>query len=171
LPSSSAEAPAAPPQYIPREHVETFARYRRLAELFDEAFRVPGTPYRIGLDALLGLVPGGGDLVGAAFAGYGILLARRMGAPAAVLLRMLGNVAIDAVAGAVPVVGDLFDVAFKAHVRNRTLFERWLAQPRRVERVSRLALYGIPLAALLALALTVTVAVLGLRALADALAG
>jgi hypothetical protein len=147
------------PQYLPREHLEAFRRHRALSRIFDQAFRVPGTRWRFGLDALLGLFPGIGDLIGAAFAGYGILLARGMGVPASVQLRMIANVAIDSTLGSVPIAGDLFDAAFKAHRRNHALLKRWLAQPRRTETVSRLALWGVPLAALLAIAAVVGLAV------------
>lgn len=131
------------PQYIPREHVETFARYQRLVRLFEDAVRVPGTNWRIGLDALLGLVPGLGDLAGAAAATYGVWLARRMGAPASLQVRMMGNVAIDALGGALPVLGDVFDIAFRAQVRNRRLLEEWLAAPRSVARRSQLLVGGM----------------------------
>jgi Domain of unknown function (DUF4112) len=108
-----------------------YERYQRLARLFDSEFRVPGTSLRFGIDPLLGLVPGLGDLAGTGFALYGLWLARRMGAPRRLQLRMLANVAIDALAGSVPLVGDLFDVAFKAHVRNARLFDRWLTRSSR----------------------------------------
>lgn len=101
-------------------------RFRALADLFDCAFRVPGTDWRFGVDPLLGLIPGFGDVLGASFAGWGWLLARRLGAPPAVQRKMLANIAIDMLGGAVPLVGDLFDAAFKAHIRNRKLLDQWL---------------------------------------------
>ena len=111
---------------IPAQHLAAFERYRRLARLFDSRFRIPGTRIRFGIDPLLGLLPVAGDLVTAAFAVYGVLLARRMDAPGRLQLRMGWNIAIDALAGSVPVLGDLFDAAFKAHSRNVLLLERWL---------------------------------------------
>lgn len=111
---------------VPAQHLAAFERYRRLARLFDSRFRIPGTRIRFGIDPLLGLLPVAGDLVTAAFAVYGVLLARRMNAPGRLQLRMGRNIAIDALAGSVPVLGDLFDVAFKAHLRNVRLIERWL---------------------------------------------
>ncbi len=113
-------------QHIAARHVATFARYRRLAELLDREFRIPGTAIRFGIDPLLGLVPGLGDLAGAAFAVYGIILTRRMGAPRSLQLRMAGNILLDTLGGSIPLLGDLFDIAFKAHIRNARLFERWL---------------------------------------------
>jgi hypothetical protein len=124
-------------------------RFRRLAELFDNAFKIPGTSWRFGIDSLLGLVPGLGDVAGAAFTVYGIWLARRIGAPWAIQGRMLANIAIDALAGTVPVIGDLFDVAFKAHVRNRKLLEQWLGTPHVAVRQSRTSLLLLPAIALL----------------------
>ncbi len=158
------------PQYLPREHFDHWRRHRELTRIFDQAFRVPGTNWRFGLDPLLGLFPGAGDLLGAAFAGYGIVLARRMGVPAALQLRMIANVVADATLGSVPLVGDLFDVAFKSHQRNHRLLERWLAAPRRLERSSRLALVAVPLAALLAILAIVGLAAAAIYFVADSLA-
>ena len=82
-----------------------------------------------------------------------------VGVPGAVQLRMIANVALDATLGAVPVAGDLFDAVFKAHQRNHALLERWLGQPRRVETMSRLALWAVPVAALLAIVATLGLAI------------
>jgi len=97
---------------------------RKASQLLDSAFVVPGTSYRIGLDPILGLVPGLGDLVSPLFA-IGILWqARDLAIPRVVQLRMIFNVAIDALLGAVPVMGDLFDFAWKANNMNLALLER-----------------------------------------------
>lgn len=108
-----------------------------LARLLDTAIRIPGTNIRLGLDAVLGLIPGAGDAVGALLSSYIILAAARQGAPRAVLLRMIGNVAIDSVIGAVPVIGDIFDIAFKSNARNAALLERVAVQPEAVAKSSR----------------------------------
>lgn len=108
-----------------------------LARLLDTAIRIPGTNIRLGLDAVLGLIPGAGDAVGALLSSYIILAAARQGAPRAVLLRMIGNVAIDSLLGAVPVLGDIFDVAFKSNARNAALLERLATQPDAVAKSSR----------------------------------
>ena len=104
------------------------ARYNVIANLLDQAFRVPGTKLRFGLDPILGLIPGAGDLATALLGAYGVIVARQLGAPKHVQGRMLLNLGIDALAGSVPVIGDLFDFGFKAHVRNRVLLEKWLAK-------------------------------------------
>jgi hypothetical protein len=85
---------------------------------------IPGTNIRFGADALIGLVPGVGDLVTAGVASLIILEARRMGAPTHVVARMIGNVALDGLVGVIPVVGDLFDVAFRANLRNMRLLRK-----------------------------------------------
>jgi len=103
-------------------------RYTIIANLLDQAWRVPGTKLRFGLDPILGLLPGAGDLITALLGAYGVVVARQLGAPKHVQGRMLLNLGIDALAGSVPVLGDLFDFGFKAHVRNRVLLEKWLAK-------------------------------------------
>lgn len=124
---------------------------RTLARVLDSAFSIPGTRIRFGLDPILGLIPGGGDVAGAALSGYIVLIAARLGAPPAVLGRMLLNVLIDTVVGSVPLLGDLFDVAWKSNLRNVALLERYAERPVAVERRSRglmvLVLFGLALIA------------------------
>lgn len=108
----------------------------RLASLMDDRFRIPGTPIRLGLDGLVGLVPGVGDLATGLVGLYVIYLAHQQGAPPALLARMLGNVAADAVIGSVPVLGDLFDFGFKSHRRNVKLLRRHLERSGQARRVS-----------------------------------
>ena len=122
---------------------------RTLARLLDNAVRIPGTDFRIGLDPLLGQLHGAGDLVGGAASAYAILVAARLGASRMVLVRMLGNVLIDALVGVVPVFGDIFDFGYKANARNVALLERHLAAPHEAERSSRGFVALVVLAALL----------------------
>lgn len=104
----------------------------------DAAARVPGTDFRVGFDALLGLLPGAGDLIGAAASGFIVVTAARLGASPSILLRMLGNVAVDALLGTVPFLGDLFDVGWKANLRNVRLLEQHLEEPEVALRGSRM---------------------------------
>lgn len=97
---------------------DSVARITALAHLLDNAFVIPGTNRRIGLDALIGLVPGIGDAVSAMLSGYIIWEARQLGIPRWKLARMIGNVAMDTAIGAIPFAGDLFDAAYKSNVRN-----------------------------------------------------
>jgi hypothetical protein len=142
------------------------ARVRALARLLDSAVRVPGTNVRVGLDALVGLVPGIGDVASAAFSGYIILAAARLGAPKTVLLRMLLNVATDTVVGAVPVVGDLFDVGWRANARNAALLDRHLAAPAATRAASRWVVAAVVGGVALLAIGAAAVAVVAVRALA-----
>lgn len=144
---------------------DRLARARTLTNLLDNAVRVPGTSMRFGLDPVLGLIPGLGDVAGAAMSGYVVLLASQLGAPTAVIVRMLGNVVIDTVGGTLPVLGDLFDAGWKSNSRNLALLERHLGQPESTKRASR-AVVWLTVAALLLLGIgSVVVAVLLVRAL------
>lgn len=125
---------------------------RRLARILDDAFEIPGTGFRIGLDPLVGLVPGLGDLLPALAGAYGLVVAWRLGAPASLLLRMAANLGLDALAGAVPLLGDLFDAAWKPHVRNLALLEGWLGAPGPARRASRWLAAGLVAAVLAAAA-------------------
>ncbi|MEO6404708.1 MAG: DUF4112 domain-containing protein [Ferruginibacter sp.] len=95
-----------------------------LAKLMDSKFRVPGTDIRFGLDALIGLVPGAGDLTTFGISGYMLWVMANNGASGFVLARMILNVLIDTLVGAIPILGDLFDVAFKSNIRNMRLMEQ-----------------------------------------------
>ena len=147
---------------------DPLARARTLAQLLDSAARVPGTGIRFGADAVLGLVPGLGDVAGAALAGYLVLLAQRLGAPRAVVLRMLGNVAVDTIGGTVPLIGDLFDVAYKSNLRNLALLERAIERPTTTSRTSRLMVAATFLGLALLVAGGLVVTVLIVRAIAHA---
>jgi Domain of unknown function (DUF4112) len=134
-------------------------RLRRLSYLLDNSIPIPGTPFRIGLDSIIGLIPGVGDLVGGAFSLYIILEAAKLGAPRSLLARMGWNVAIDVLVGAVPLLGDLFDAGWKANVRNLALLERQVQRPVESARSNRrfVMLVGVSLFLLLAGAAALTV--------------
>ena len=111
---------AGPPADLPRD----LLALRRFATLMDEQFAIPGVGTRIGLDALLGFVPGVGDVGGALLSAWIIVGALRHRVPALPILRMVLNVAIDTTVGAVPVLGDVFDIFFKENVDNVELILR-----------------------------------------------
>jgi hypothetical protein len=113
----------------------------------DELVRVPGTRIRFGLDALIGLIPGAGDVVTSGVSAYMLLAATRLGAPPAVIARMAGNIVLDLVVGAIPVLGDVFDIGWKANVRNVALLENLAVDPRGARRSSR-AVLGLSLLAI-----------------------
>jgi len=97
---------------------------RRWARLFDSAFQIPGTSFRFGLDPLIGLIPGIGDLASPVFALFIIWHAAKLRVPKVVLARMVINALVDAVVGAVPVIGDALDFGWKANEWNMALLER-----------------------------------------------
>jgi hypothetical protein len=100
-----------------------------LTRLMDEAVEVPVLGTRVGLDALLGLVPLVGDLVSAGIGLYAVAQARELGASRWLQARMIGNLLADAALGAVPLAGDLADVYFKAHRRNMKLLQKAIGEP------------------------------------------
>jgi hypothetical protein len=110
---------------------QRIARLDALVNLFDTALIVPGTNIRFGLDALIGLFPGIGDLITTATSLYIVHEARQLGAPKHLILRMIGNIALDGIVGAVPVLGDAFDVLFRANRRNMALLRNHLESQRR----------------------------------------
>ncbi len=100
------------------EAAQTLARLNCVAQAMDSAVRIPGTRIRIGLDALIGLVPGVGDGLSALVSLWIVSEAHRLGAGSGTLARMLINVAVDTTIGAIPLAGDLFDIGWKTNQRN-----------------------------------------------------
>lgn len=153
------------------DRAAALARVRGLARLLDNAVRVPGTRIGIGLDSVIGLIPGVGDLAGGAMSAYVLMTAARLGVPRAVLGRMLVNLGTDALVGTVPVLGDLFDVGFKANVRNVRLLEQSMAAPAATRRSSALVVGGVVVAALAIAVAGIALTVVVLRAVWGAVAG
>ena len=112
-------------------------RARELARVLDSAITIPGTRIRLGLDAIIGLLPAGGDAIGAALSSIIVMSALRQGVPRPVIWQMVGNVVIDTLIGAVPLLGDLFDVAWKANSRNADLLARYERAPEKTTTRSR----------------------------------
>lgn len=106
-----------------------FSKLDALAWLLDNSVQIPGTRWRVGLDAFIGMIPVLGDVIGAALSTYIMIMAAKMGVPRVTLLRMGFNVTLEAVVGVVPFVGDLFDMAWKANRRNVDLLRAHLENP------------------------------------------
>lgn len=136
------------------------ARLQRLAWLLDSSIPIPGTSFSVGLDALIGLFPFVGDLVGVLLSGYIIKEAAALGASKSVLARMTFNVALEGLVGMIPLAGDLFDAAFKANQRNVRLLNAYLDRPSRTRRVSRLFVLGVVLGLALLFVLLLALGVL-----------
>ena len=130
------------------EHTSRSAlkRIRSISHLLDNAIAIPGIGYRIGLDPLVGLLPGGGDLMTGLISIYIVAEAARLGVPAATLGRMGLNILVELVVGTMPMVGDLFDAVWKANAQNVALVERHIRQPRpsgRVDKVFAILLIAV----------------------------
>jgi len=135
----------------------TRQRINRIAWLLDSSIPIPGLKFRIGIDALIGLVPGIGDLIGVVLSSYIVREAARAGVPGSVLARMVLNVAIEGVVGMIPLAGDVFDAAWKANQRNASLLNAYLDRPRKTTASSRTFVFAI-MAALVALLAATSVA-------------
>ncbi|MBD1887540.1 MULTISPECIES: DUF4112 domain-containing protein [Microcoleus] len=140
--NSSANTPS-------QSHVASLRRIRRISHLLDNAIPIPGTKYRIGLDPILGLIPGGGDLISSIFAGYVVLKSAQMGVPRETLVQMAANIVFDTFAGTVPVAGDLLDVTWKANVKNIELLDAHLGSPEPGKKADWLFVAGLLLGLML----------------------
>ena len=129
-------------------------RVRMLGQLLDNSIPIPGTERKIGLDSVIGLIPGVGDMIGGVLSGYIILEAARARVPTVTLVRMLTNVGIDTLVGIVPVLGDLFDAAWKANTKNVVLLQGHLVTSDEAS-TGRRSILGASLAAVAVLALIV----------------
>lgn len=120
-------------------------RLDTLGYLLDDSIPIPGTGMRVGIDALIGLVPGVGDVVGVLLSSWIVLQGARLGVGATVIARMLLNLVVDGVVGAIPFLGDLFDAGWKANDRNLRLLHRALESPQAVRRASGAVVLGVVL--------------------------
>ena len=115
----------------PRASHETdrlrFARI--LADLLDQRFTIPGTSIRIGLDPIISLIPGVGDLLANLTGSLILLIAAQLGVPKVVLARMGINIAVNTIIGAVPIFGDIASIWYRSNVRNVELLQRYLGRP------------------------------------------
>lgn len=136
---------------------------RTLVRLLDDAFVVPGTNFRFGLDALIGLIPGAGDIAGGLMSSAVILTAAKAGAPRMIIARMVANAVLDTIAGSVPLLGDLFDASWKSNRRNLDLLESYLDRPVETRKASTVFVIGAIAVLLLTVAGSVLLAVLLMR--------
>jgi Domain of unknown function (DUF4112) len=114
-----------------------------LSHVLDDFIPIPGTSIRFGLDGIVGLIPGIGDMMGGIASCIIIVASWVRGVPYPVLARMIANVVIEVGVGAVPVLGDMFDIAWRANRRNYALLTGSLLEPRKVTRASWFFLAGL----------------------------
>ena len=114
-----------------------------LAKILDTTVKIPGTPFYVGLDPLLGLIPGIGDMLVNLIGTFILILAGRLHVPQVIVARMSLNLLINGVVGAIPIAGDLFSIWFRSNSRNAELLRRAAAQPYRETQQARLYIAGI----------------------------
>lgn len=124
---------------------------RKFAFYMDEAFVIPGTRIRVGIDALLGLIPGVGDVIGALLSTWIIAGALRHRVPASKIGRMILNIAIDLIVGSVPVAGDVFDFLYEENMKNMRLLEAHRDRRRPPRSMLSIAMAALGIAALVVL--------------------
>jgi hypothetical protein len=112
---------------------------RRFAYYMDEAFTIPGTPIKVGLDAVIGLIPGVGDVIGGILSSWIVIGALRHRVPARIILRMIFNIGVDLTIGAVPLAGDVFDFLYEENVKNMRLLEKHRDRTRRPRSMAAIA--------------------------------
>lgn len=117
------DEPDPDPADVPQVDEAALDRLRTVAYLLDEAVSIPGTDIRVGLDPILGAVPGVGDALSTGLSLYIVLEAANLGVSYTTIVGMLGNVAVDAAIGSVPVVGTIFDALWKANTWNVELIQ------------------------------------------------
>jgi hypothetical protein len=127
----------------------SLAEVESLAWLLDSSIPLPGIGRRLGIDALIGLIPGFGDVVGGVIGLYVVWRASRMGLPGIVVARMLVTTLVDMAIGVIPFLGDVFDFWFKSNARNLTIMRRHLQQPDRSTRDDWVAVL-LPIGAVIA---------------------
>ncbi|MEX3070960.1 DUF4112 domain-containing protein [Vibrio alginolyticus] len=121
---------------VDSSEVATRKQLQRLAWVLDSSIRLPGG-YRIGVDGIIGLIPGFGDALGAGLSSYIVIKAVSLNVPIIVLIRMMINVVLELVIGVIPIIGDMFDFMYKANERNVKLINEHLDSPHRTRRQSR----------------------------------
>ncbi len=122
---------------LPAAKLAKLEHLRSLSVLWDESLRIPGTNFRVGLEAIIGFLPFGGDAIGILLSCYILFHAVQFRLPQSILLRMALNILIDGVIGTVPIIGDLFDSTWKANTRNVNLLEKHLQNPRSSHSANR----------------------------------
>jgi hypothetical protein len=133
-----------------------FARF--LAELLDRRFTIPGTSIRIGLDPIIGLIPGIGDALANLTGSTLLLIAARLKVPKIVLARMGLNIAVNALIGAVPIFGDVFSIWFRSNVRNAELLEQYAGAERQPSTAAHWTVLAAVLGGLLLIVIGILIA-------------
>ena len=145
------------------------AHLRSVAKFLDDSIPVPGTTYRVGVEPIVGLIPGVGDFFGVTVSAYVVLRAADLGVSKTTILRMIINLIIDGVLGSLPIVGDLFDIVWKANLRNIAIVEAEILKNAPLKS-SKVFVAGAAIALIVVLALMFSLLALLMRGAYDVLA-
>jgi hypothetical protein len=132
-----------------------------LSRLLDSVIHIPGTNISMGLDSLIGLIPGVGDAISGMISTYIVYEGARLGLPKYVLFKMGWNVVIDSLVGAIPILGDLFDIAFKANLKNLALIQQHIGESHGERTAAEISSVVKMTVAGVVLAITLVVAAVG----------
>lgn len=135
--------------------MKNMKQLERWAWLLDNSISIPGTSIKMGLDSLIGLIPGIGDITGGALSSYILLQAVSTGVAPVVISRMAVNIVLDMLIGMIPLVGDIFDIAFKANQRNIELMTNYYNSPREAVKRNTISILIISISLISALALII----------------
>ena len=135
---------------------EKLLRLKLLSERLDELTKIPGTNQKIGIDAIIGVIPILGDFIGVVFSTYIMYSGIKMGVSSKVLTKMAANIAIEFIIGWIPIIGDVFDILWKANKRNVELIEDATAEKQVNEKLNYLIM-----ASLIILILSTILVILG----------
>ena len=160
-----------PPRQPIETNVSSIRRLRRFSYLLDDVIRIPGTPFRFGIDPLLDVLPIGGDFLGTALSVYIVVEASRLGVPRATLVQMVSNILLDTVISTVPVLGTVVDATWKANSKNLKLLEEQLNIPQSGKRADWLFLTLLLGGLILAVIVMAAVSFILLRWLWEAVTG
>lgn len=158
-----------PPESKDTQQVEPLFRW--IALFMDNLIRVPGTRFRIGIDPLIGLIPGIGDTGSAMVSAVALIQAARQGLPKIILARMAVNILLNEFIGIVPVVGDAFSFWFKSNARNHQLIKDYAGGHRKVSRSDWIFVFGILILLGLLVAAGITVSLFFVQQLIRLLSG
>ena len=139
--------------------MKNIKQLERWAWLLDNSIPIPGTSIKMGLDSLIGLIPGIGDITGGALSSYILLQAVSSGVAPVVIAHMAVNIMFDTILGMIPIVGDIFDITFKANLRTIELMTNYYDSPQEAVKRNTLSIVIISISFISALSLIIWIAI------------
>ena len=141
------------------KNMKNIKQLERWAWLLDNSIRIPGTSIKMGLDSLISLIPGIGDITGGALSSYILLQAVNTGVSPIVIARMAVNIVLDMLIGMIPLIGDIFDISFKANLRNIELMTSYFNSPQEAVKRNTISIVIISISLISALVIIVWITI------------